>query len=1305
MVERPFPTRDRIVADTAFMAAIRSVDSFLINPEKKFFALYRERVDVPEIIQLESFQALRDAVENDPELRYAEDPRVSREIERIIEQYLDLEVLKDGLREKKQLYKKLRSLAVGTAQSFALFDRDGVSKSVEFFESLPEVSTFLTENEALRLSKNSELSEDIAEIVAAAEPLGGFSEGRIDNKLIDRAVAIRTVIKSPGEEVEIVLFSDVEGYKNFTIKFLEDLLELLRDPVYDFTDDSDVNARLELICSSLQNYDVSQPLEEQDIETVAALIALDIFGVEFYEYPDENKIREKQRAIDRDDPSYAEAIETIRSDYNRRVLQEFLANARREILFAQGGGKRVLADPLRSVESSRLITAETEENLRVIFRAFSEFDPIAVELELIRLFDSEDITLTQDLVEETLAEFTTFSSDDFDRLESLRRIGYDLLRQKNKEKFLKEYFLKETLDEVLDRIRELPKESAEDMEFRKEIIDLYGDFLFYRSELGYEDDYDEFKSRKVELLRGEDKANVELPELSRGRKNFTHMRELQRDRLDILRRTMIGSDGDINEAMAKWYQQRKSFKVDYRAVAQKRDLTPAEKAWYLRADLASHINPHYMAMALTAPELVRQYLDYLHQKLFFEAQERLEQGPQFFHTVVVGLGPHGVTAQQIFNGINPEVSDGVLSIDGFRAPGGALAKPEGASFMLNSGPARSPNPRNVLRDRPGDNPPDIQTLGNPSVAIPGERPENSLQRRKKGINLPGPLPTDNDLAGGPAYASNEAMELAVQLQAATTIPTMSLRTELVSVEDNNDPDLPGDKLLTLAITDPDGNVTYKGVVTQHLIIASGLGKDFYGFDTGSGRSLAVFEASSTQTEPIKKVMPTLEFFRGMRGRFEKEPGRGLGETILIAGKNNSFNTVAELLTGIYVPEKESAVATEVQRTVKKIYAVAPGGYEDFKEFLATQRPRYSALSDFLDRGDTPELERLISFVDARITDVEFVDRSGPVAERKLRFYDENDQIIRARDGQEIQADNAIFTTGFRSTIDQIFEGYSGAGTGAVERKPYTLPDGYRVGETLTVDPNTLFLGSAVPFARNKEELSRKLDDIGKISETAVDALLRVGVDNFVALGLLMQDTTAAMTQYALENRENLRELHDEMKKNEQSILISASVRRAIEGTVLRNPEVRFSRHLSSRELRQFMAAVVVDFLQNKSWPNVNREYIVAFRQNDQDSLVQELVEVHETEIDTSESRRSALLRQVRDSSKKIHRGSLLRRGREVSDRTVPTQIRNLQFDPYLSKGIKKMIATAESGEVRLRISIRNGKLVPERVKMVKVNSF
>jgi|GEM_PF-4912948 len=947
-------------------------------------------------------------------------------------------------------------------------------------------------------------------------------------------------------------------------------------------------------------------------------------------------------------------------------------------------------------------------------------------------------------INELLEIFEVFDADDLSFENQLEAKAFQKLRVANKYRFPL-LFRQKPAEFIISNLVNLPEESAEDIQLKVDLLEEYKAFLRIRKDVLIED-YNYVFEKEIQLIRSGGAKTYEIRDVGFNYEGAKISRENYRKRLQPLLQVLEGDKESlliISKTLSE--ESRRKYVLNLERLREQRDLTPIEEAWFRSAELTSFIIPYLVGLVNADRQIVLQHLEYLFNKISRETQERLNQ-LQYFPAIVVGIGPNGMAGLGEIRRISPELLDGTLVIDQARNPGGPFAVPESAAFNLNSqAPRLATSP--ILPDKPNYSEEiSIQGYVSPLQALPGQRTEEEKVIRGLSINSTDPsLISDKDVASE-IYPTNEDLEIVVNLQAALTVQHLSLSTRLLKVE-NNTTRFPGSKLLTLEITEANGKKRIQQVTTDLLINATGLGEPNYGFDIKGKKAEKVIAASQNQEESVPLVSTTLDTFRGLGGRFEKQPGSGVGEVIGIAGNGNSFDTIAERIVGKFVPARAAEQAKAIRERIGKIFVISSGSPRNAREYLLSQRSRYAALADFIDRGDRKDNnERLITFINDRVTDFDFFNEEASVAtnKRQVIIYGQDNQIIKDQYGKNIVLDNLILTTGFRSAQSEVYDEYSRQnGQNQFEKSPLTLSSApqIQVGEQLPFDSDTIFIGTGSVFATNPTLKRKKLLEIAQVSPEAADALLRVG-GNLVAVGVKARDSVAALNDFIYGRRESILRLLDLYRTQEldQSVPAAKVVLDISESA----EHARLSNQLSPKQKELFASSVIATELQGMIFEGetgvpLNQDFVFEISATPsappERTTIYSLSKTYQQQIakvrmlftgqDQLNQKQSAASKdQFRPLSiqvvgvyenqqvpkdlndiSRITNATFIERGAAITNSPLPKGIQEVLDTPHFVKTVQNILPFSDTGKYRLQICIRKGKVMPQRTILRAVSGL
>lgn len=530
------------------------------------------------------------------------------------------------------------------------------------------------------------------------------------------------------------------------------------------------------------------------------------------------------------------------------------------------------------------------------------------------------------------------------------------------------------------------------------------------------------------------------------------------------------------------------------------ELTPAEDRFLRSVRLLSKTNPYLVAMIRADRAFASVYIRRALEKISRRTHETLTDG-SYTPLLVIGTGPAALTSIGEITRQNPALMEQALVVDKAARAGGPFSV-DGKAWGLNS--ANQSMKSRFLGDAPlypEDDESSITYYGDPTRWIPGQRSRKSPQKRRGDINTLASFSARVDDISDELYPDNENLTLILQGQMCISVTNYAAETEVLRVRPADEDSIggKGNKIATIRITDADGTQRVIDIRTDAIITASGGGEAFYGFPLEGTRAERIVDDSKQQEEAVPNVCTSLEAFKAFVSRYETDHLSGLGKQLVIYGKGNSLDTLLEYIIATFSGENSRSI----KEIVEKIVVIAPGAPKDARDYLFNKRTRYARVAEEIDRAG---LEKLITFVDARVGDYDYIDDSVPVAERKMAIYDETGRRITLPNGQPIEADNIIAATGFKKDGDAIFErDYKAGSDGLFE--PLVLPTNkdIPVAEVLAADPTIMRVGVSGKTSLSKEELL----EIAKRSPEAAKALTRVGAVNFVAIGVQGRRTEAA----------------------------------------------------------------------------------------------------------------------------------------------------------------------------------------------------
>ena len=656
---------------------------------------------------------------------------------------------------------------------------------------------------------------------------------------------------------------------------------------------------------------------------------------------------------------------------------------------------------------------------------------------------------------------------------------------------IRENFATKEVDAVLADIDNFPGETDRGRAIKIQLLELYRSYVAANRTGVFDERFAaEIQQKATEQLQ----AKFVSPELGKNRDAFRYIRDrfeasigplFESLRADETTSARINSffEPDKKSGMSP----RRQFEQRLSAFEKQRQLTDVERNYLQSVSRLSLINPYLVACAYTDPAITSEFLRHHFETISTETAANLKDG-DYFPLIQIGLGPNGLAALGETVRNNPDLASAMLVVDAGKQPGGPFAIPEGAAWRLNSANKRGSKAR-TLPDKPGSN--ELKTIrayGSPVRLTPGERVADedirtgSINTTVDYLLTPDDLPTSR-------YPTNEELQLVLALQGAVLTKNVALQTKVIGLEKNLDPHAQGDKSVTLEITNGTGVRRVK-IATDAIFAPTGLGESGYGFRLEGSRAEKIISETEDSSR-FPKLSKTLEAFRAFAGRSNEQVSPG--ETLVIYGGGNSADTLIEYVGNLF--QGDNPLVSDIT----KIYLIT--------EKDLSNRPRYKLIEDLRGRNGRGNL---IEQIRTKVGDVDFETTEGELSERKLVFYDRNNQLIKNEKGVVITANSAIAATGFRSQVDILVENYArdlAGGTQEALREPLTLPtnETVSVAETLKSDPSVLILGVA------SDADFENVDKLAQLqSVESREALLRNGAENAVAIGFRAPDTQAAV---------------------------------------------------------------------------------------------------------------------------------------------------------------------------------------------------
>ena len=550
---------------------------------------------------------------------------------------------------------------------------------------------------------------------------------------------------------------------------------------------------------------------------------------------------------------------------------------------------------------------------------------------------------------------------------------------------------------------------------------------------------------------------------------------------------------------------RNQFVQSLQALKAQRPLTDIEKTYIQSVEQLTKFNPYIVGLANESLGITDEFLRNHFDTLSSSTWEGLSNG-SYLPAIQIGTGPNGLSFFGEIARYKPELAAQILVVDQGKQPGGPFAVPGGPAWELNSANRRGKR-QAVMPDSPGiDEAKTVRAYGSPVTRwYPGERRVDQ-DIRQGGINTTVDyLPTPDELSTL-RYPTNEEFQIILASQGAMLFRNIVLKTNLETVEPNEDLEQEGDYKVVLTQKMADGRTETKTLYTDAVINASGLGEDFLGFELKGSRAEKVIDATK-RNKVFPKVSSTLKAFEASADRrlSNAKPPR----VIAMNGTGNSTDVMIEYFTELF------ASGNPLVRNVEKIYIIGEG------ELSA--RPRYARINDVKGRNGKGNI---IEFITGRVGDVDFVDLKTKDPEKEpLLILDESGRPLTDDDGKVIQAEAFIGNAGFRSKSDKVYKKFipSGESLNIKANKrptdPLILPTNKEVAvaESLAGNPNILFVGTS------SNPRFDSLEKLAQLPVSAREALLRNGAENAVAVGFRAPDSQAAARLFLGQRDLNLPE--------------------------------------------------------------------------------------------------------------------------------------------------------------------------------------
>ena len=697
---------------------------------------------------------------------------------------------------------------------------------------------------------------------------------------------------------------------------------------------------------------------------------------------------------------------------------------------------------------------------------------------------------------------------------------------------IRESFSRLPVDDVLTTINKFSDDTIEDLSIKAQLFDLYKSYLAANNQKVFDERFAQELSAKIEAQL---KEKFNKPELGKNKEAFNYIRERFVSTIYPLVES-FREDPRTKESVEEYLGSRLNFVQRLKALEEQRLLTDTERAYLESVELLSVFNPYLVAVASAEFGVTNEFLSHhfekLSQKTISELKER-----DYVPLIQIGLGPDGLAAQGEIARNNPELVRQMLVIDAGERPGGPFAIPGGPAWELNSANRRGTSIPKLPEKPDGEELKTVRAYGSPFRWYPGERSDQGKDVRQGSINRTVDYLISPDDLSTARYPTNEELQITIALQAALLVNKLALKTRLIKVEKNPNPQEEGDKIVTLEITGPDEKVKNLKLRTDAIFNGTGLGEASFGFKLQGSRAEKVMR-ETRDTKGFPKISTTLEAFKALADR--RKTKLSPGETLVIYGSGNSADTLIEFIGNIFQGENPKV------RDVTKIYIVS--------ESELSSRPRYALINDLKPRNGRGNL---IEQIRGRVSDIDFANKEGDPSTRKVVFYGRDGKLITNGGGMPIEADAGISATGFRPQIDAIFSEYANGKSLLVEGvnsavEPLTLPTNSEVAvaDVLKNDPNVLFLGTA-----SKPRFD-SLEKLAQLPPDAREALLRNGAENAVAIGFRAPDTQAAVNIWLNSKEINLEPVQE---KPRSKIFI--------EGEIFMGTKYEIKQKLSQEDVR------------------------------------------------------------------------------------------------------------------------------------------
>lgn len=569
-------------------------------------------------------------------------------------------------------------------------------------------------------------------------------------------------------------------------------------------------------------------------------------------------------------------------------------------------------------------------------------------------------------------------------------------------------------------------------------------------------------------------------------------------------------------------------------LTKQRELTAIEASYLESVELLSVFNPHLVALCREKPELLSLYLESHFTQADTRTKEALsDQDDIYVPMIAIGYGPNGVAAAGELNRCNPELAKNTLFIGADMLPGGPFGVAKGDSWELNSASSLGETTNNLPDltelDRNGMT---VRSYGSPLIAYPGERTQGSNGIRTASINANVDWLVNPDQISDRRYPRNTDEARVVQIQSSLLMDNVLFDTTIERVEPVDD-GLPGNKRVTLSYIEPaTGQFVRKTVRTDIIGLGGGLGNESYGFELEGSDAEKIIN-SETPEGAFPPISLGLEAFQIMSNPVNERPISPSG-TVVVYGGGNTTDVLIE-----YLGRQFESGNPNLNR-ISKVIVIS--------DKPASERPRYAQINDLRRRNGQPNF---IEVVSGRVGDIRFDDD-------KLVIPDPSGNLIESpnEDGvlSPIRADHVVSGAGYRPNFDAVFAAFLNPGesidrrTGLATIKLPNNPN-FTIANELRSDPDIFTYGT---ISQDDFKNPNKLETLPRLP---VEALLRNGVENAVAIGFRTPDTRAAV-RIKLQNRTDLApsQLHTADQADRKLVSVESNVEYAPSGITIRTPQ-------------------------------------------------------------------------------------------------------------------------------------------------------